>query len=101
MISEHFKHKDDVGFLREKQDYLHIKVWRTAFYVHVFSSILTLMAGFTQFTNYVLKYHKRLHRTIGKIYAFDILVVNFPAGMIMAYYSNGHLKRANLADKNF
>jgi hypothetical protein len=91
MISEHFTLKDDVGFLKQKQDYLHIKVWRTAFYVHVFSSIFTLMAGFTQFSNYVLKYHKGIHRIIGRIYAFDIFFINFPAGMIMAYYANGHL----------
>ncbi|MDI3322584.1 DUF2306 domain-containing protein [Pinibacter soli] len=91
MISEHFTLKDDVGFLKQKRDYLHIKVWRAAFYIHVFSSIFTLMSGFTQFSNYVLQYHKSFHKIIGRIYAFDILFINFPAGMVMAYYANGHL----------
>jgi len=83
--------RPDTGFLRFKQEYLHITVWRVAFYVHVFSSVFTLLAGFTQFSDHILKKHRHLHRLIGRIYAYDILLINFPAGMIMAYYANGHL----------
>jgi len=71
----------DTGFLAVKQDYIHIKVWRTAFYVHVFSSILTLLAGFTQFSSYILKEHRGLHRFMGKLYVFAVLFINFPAGI--------------------
>jgi uncharacterized membrane protein len=82
---------DHVGFLQEKQAYLHLKVWKVAFYTHVFSSILTLLAGFTQFSGEFLKKHRRLHKLFGSIYAWDILVINFPAALIMAFYANGHL----------
>ena len=82
---------DQVGFLAEKQAYVHLKIWKAAFYVHVFSSILTLLAGFTQFSGEFLKKHRRMHRLLGSIYAADILLVNFPAGLIMAIYANGHL----------
>lgn len=91
IITEHFSLQPDVGFLKVKQEYIHNQVWRTAFYIHVFSGILTLFAGFTQFSPYILKEHKQLHRIMGKIYVFDILFVNFPAGMLMAFYANGHL----------
>jgi uncharacterized membrane protein len=90
-IAQHTSLKTDAGFLQFKQDYINIIIWKAAFYTHVFSSLLILCAGFTQFSNYVLKYHKKLHRLIGKIYAYDILLINFPAGMIMAFYANGHL----------
>jgi len=83
--------EDHVGFLREKQAYLHLPVWKTAFYVHVFTSIVTLTAGFTQFSSDMLVRHRRLHRILGRIYAFNILFINFPAGLIMAVYANGHL----------
>ena len=82
---------DHAGFLEQKQDYLHIKVWKSAFYIHVFSSILTLLAGFTQFSSELLRRHRKLHRLFGMIYAADILFINFPAGFIMAIYANGHL----------
>lgn len=82
---------DQAGFLAEKQAYLHLPIWKTAFYVHVFSSVLTLMAGFTQFSTDVLKLRPGLHRLVGRIYVWDILLINFPAGLIMAIYANGHL----------
>ncbi|HWB26590.1 MAG TPA: DUF2306 domain-containing protein [Chitinophagaceae bacterium] len=88
-IIQYLALRDDVGFLRFKQDYLHIRAWKAAFYTHVFTSIFTLLAGFTQFSNDILRRHKKLHRAIGKIYVFAVLLVNFPAGMIMAVYANG------------
>lgn len=91
IITEYYGFDEQVGFLKVKQEYLHITVWKVAFYTHVFSSIFTLLAGFTQFSSYILKHHKKLHRIMGRIYVADILFVNFPAGMIMAWYANGHL----------
>lgn len=83
--------RTDIHFLRYKQDYIDIPWWKAAFYVHVFSSIFALAAGLTQFSDYLLKSYRRIHRLIGKIYVFDILVINFPAGLIMAVYANGLL----------
>lgn len=80
-----------VGFLQVKQDYINIKVWRVAFYVHVFSSIFTLMAGFSQFSSEILRQYRRIHKIIGRIYVLDVLLVNFPSALVMAFYANGHL----------
>ncbi len=91
IIVEHFSLHPDVGFLKVKQEYISNQIWRTAFYIHVFTSILTLLAGFTQFSSYILKEHKNLHRIMGRVYVFSILFINFPAGMIMAFYANGLL----------
>jgi uncharacterized membrane protein len=90
-IAQYASFSSTVGFLQFKQDYLHVGIWKAAFYIHVFSSLLTLCAGFTQFSSFVLKEHKKLHRLLGKIYAYNILFINFPAGMIMAFYANGEL----------
>jgi uncharacterized membrane protein len=77
-----------VGFLREKQAYIHITAWRVAFYIHVFSSILTLLAGFSQFSSDFLKKHLRIHRLIGRIYVWEVLLVIFPSALVMAVYAN-------------
>ena len=79
----------NVGFLQAKQDYIHIRIWMVAFYTHVFFSIFVLVAGFFQFSNYILHHHRRIHRFIGKMYAWNIFLINFPAGFIMAIYANG------------
>jgi uncharacterized membrane protein len=88
-VAEHVTLKPDVGFLQFKQDYIHDQPWRTAFYIHVFSAVLTLLAGFTQFSTYILKEHRSLHRIMGRVYVFNILFINFPTGMLMAFYANG------------
>lgn len=91
VIVPYFALDDHVGFLQVKQAYLPNKVWKFAFYVHVFSSFLTLAAGFTQFSTEFLGKGGRVHRLVGKIYAYDILCVNFPAAFVMAVYANGGL----------
>lgn len=91
MAIEYSSFKTDIHFLEFKQDYIGIPLWRAAFYTHVFSSVLALAAGLTQFSGNVLKRHRRLHRIVGWIYAVDIILINFPAALIMAYYANGLL----------
>jgi hypothetical protein len=91
IIFEYFSFSDQAGFLKYKQDYLHLKVWKVAFYIHVFVSIFTLIAGFTQFSDILLQNYRKLHRFVGKVYVFNILFINFPSALIMAVYANGLL----------
>jgi len=79
----------DVGFLRIKQDYIDIAVWRGAFFVHVYASMWVLLAGFTQFSGWVQRHNPRLHRIMGYIYVVDVLCITGPAGLIMGFYANG------------
>ena len=79
----------DVAFLQLKQQYIHITAWRIAFFVHVFTSMLALLAGFTQFSKKLLKQRPKLHRTLGYIYVVDVLMVTGPAGLLMSFYANG------------
>jgi uncharacterized membrane protein len=81
--------RTDVAFLQLKQMYIHITLWRVAFFTHVFTSMFALVAGFTQFSKTLLKKKPKLHRTMGYIYVVDILFVTGPSGLIMSYYANG------------
>lgn len=79
----------DVAFLLLKQEYIHIDLWRIAFFTHVFTSMFVLVAGFTQFLKPLLKAYPRWHRGLGYLYVIDILFVTGPAGLIMSFYANG------------
>ncbi len=81
ILIDYTSFRNDVGFLRFKAPYVNYPWWKAAFYVHVFTAILALLAGFTQFSNLVLQDHRRFHRLAGRIYAYDILIVNFPGVM--------------------
>ena len=79
----------DVAFLQLKQEYIHITAWRIAFFVHVFSSSLALLAGFTQFSKKLLKQKPKLHRALGYTYVINVLMITGPAGLLMSFYANG------------
>jgi len=81
--------QNDVGFLQLKQSYIHITEWRIAFFVHVFTSLFALLAGFTQFSKRLLKSKPILHRAFGYMYVIDVLMVTGPAGLLMSFYANG------------
>ena len=63
----------DVDFLLTKQNIIHLKHWRYAFNFHILFSIFSLLAGLTQFSQYILTKHKKLHRVMGYIYVIDVL----------------------------
>jgi len=79
----------DVGFLIIKQDYINIKHWRYAFFIHVYTSLFVLIAGATQFSKHLLIKHTRLHRIFGYIYSINILLITGPSALIMSFYANG------------
>jgi Predicted membrane protein (DUF2306) len=81
----------DTAFLQLKQDYIHITEWRIAFYIHVFTSMLVLLAGFTQFSNWFHKKYTRLHKKLGYLYVLNILMITGPASLLMGFYANGGL----------
>jgi Predicted membrane protein (DUF2306) len=81
----------DTAFLQLKQNYLHITEWRIAFYIHVFSSILVLLAGFTQFSQWFRNKYRSLHKKLGYLYVINILMITGPSSLLMGFYANGGL----------
>ena len=81
----------NIQFLAYKQDYIQNSVWKSAFYIHVFSAFLALFAGLTQFSTLFMQRHRKAHRILGHVYVWNILLINFPSALIMAIYANGGL----------
>lgn len=90
---EYFPISTKVGFLRIKQwifreyDGFASQFWFTAFYIHVATSMLVLIAGFTQFFKPFYRY--KIHRNVGKMYVFVVVAISGPTGLIMGYFANG------------
>ena len=81
--------RDDVAFLRIKRSAIKIPLWKIAFYVHVLTSCFTLLAGFTQFSSYLLRKHPLFHKTSGRIYVVVIIFLAAPSGFVMGIFANG------------
>jgi len=87
----YFSFEDHTAFLRIKQWVIDNQVWKAAFYVHVITSCFCLIAGFTQFSNSLLKKHPKIHRWMGVLYVGVILLFSGSSGIIMSFYANGGL----------
>ena len=81
--------RTDAAFLQIKQEYIQITPWLIAFFIHVFTSMFALAAGFTQFSAGILRRNKAIHRAVGKCYVVVVLFISGPASFIMALLANG------------
>ncbi len=74
------------GFLRHKQEAVAGGWYLPAFYTHIFAGAVVLVAGFFQFWKKLRRAFPKIHRFIGYIYAFGILLLAAPGGMVMAFF---------------
>jgi hypothetical protein len=86
---QYIPYNTDVAFLRIKQDYIGAFHYRLSFFVHVYSSLFVLFAGFTQFSDRMLKTKKWLHRLAGRFYVIVVLLLSAPSGFVIGLYANG------------
>jgi uncharacterized membrane protein len=86
---QYFPYSTDTAFLRIKQDEIAMVYYKIAFFIHVYTSMFALLAAFTQFSDYFLKKHPKIHRRAGYLYIITVVFLSGPSGLIMAYHANG------------
>jgi uncharacterized membrane protein len=81
----------DVAFLNIKQEEIRLTYYKLAFFSHVYTSILVISLGLTQFSKTIRSRFSFVHKLSGKVYVILILLVACPSGLVMAYHANGGL----------
>jgi len=82
--------RNDVAFLQIKQtEVSQIPFYYPIFYVHVYSALFVLLAGFFQLSYTLLKKYPLLHRNMGKFYVFTVLFLSAPSGLFIGFFANG------------
>jgi hypothetical protein len=82
----------EVSFLQIKQTEVSgIKAYLPIFYVHVYSAIFVLLAGFTQFNARILTNYPKIHKSLGYLYVSFVLVFASPSGIFIGWFANGGL----------
>jgi len=79
----------DVAFLRIKQQYIDVPFYIEAFYIHVYTSIFAILAGFTQFSDTLKIKQRKLHARMGWLYIVIVLLFAAPSGLYIGIYANG------------
>jgi uncharacterized membrane protein len=80
---------DGQGLLGSKDpDVLSSKIWQAAFYIHIYFGGISLLTGWSQFSQKLRVKRLKLHRILGKIYVVSVLLSSI-AGLYAAIYANG------------
>ncbi|WP_295652384.1 DUF2306 domain-containing protein [uncultured Mucilaginibacter sp.] len=81
--------RTDVAFLRVKEEIADKLYYRVAFFSHVYTGMFILLAGMLQLPAYIRARFPAFHTWCGRVYAYGIILVTGPAGLIMGFYANG------------
>lgn len=82
----------EISFLQIKQTEVSgIKAYLPVFYIHVYSAIFVLLAGFTQFDARILSKYPKVHRGLGYCYVGFVLLLAAPSGIFIGWFANGGL----------
>lgn len=91
ITASYLSFRPNVNFLLVKQDIVNDSIWRPTFYIHVISGMLVILVGPFQFLESFRNKYLSWHKLGGKIYAYSILLLAAPTGLIMAFYAEGGL----------
>jgi hypothetical protein len=82
-----FSHKFD--FIKERSFLFQSNFYNSCFYIHITAGALCIGTALIQFSRYILKKTKTIHRISGKIYVFVVLFLGAPTGLYMSFFAKG------------
>lgn len=89
IVLQYVPARSDVAFLRIKEDAVDGLYYRIAFFAHVYTGMFVLVAGILQIPARIRHRFPAMHRWCGRVYAYSIILITGPAGLVMGYYGNG------------
>ena len=85
----YFSFSGQFDFIRERGLLFQNSLYRAGFYVHIAAGALCIGTALIQFSRYLLKKARAIHRISGKIYVFDVLFMGAPTGLYMSFFAKG------------
>ena len=70
---------------------LNVPVWLDVLYIHIVFACLAMVTGAINFSNRILRKHRKLHRINGYIYIVSIFVVCGTSGFMAPYATGGRI----------
>ena len=85
----YFSFSKDFDFIQERSFLFKSNFYNTCFYIHIAAGALCIGTALIQFSRYILKKSKAIHRFSGKIYVFVVLFLGAPTGLYMSFFAKG------------
>src|SRR6185369_12132726 len=85
----YFSFNKDLSFIQERSFLFQSGFYTACFYTHIFAGSVCIITELIQFSRYILKKSKAIHRFSGKIYVFVVLFMGAPTGLFMSFFAKG------------
>lgn len=85
----YFSFSKNFSFIEERSFLFQRNIYNASFYIHIFAGALCITTALIQFSRYILKKTKAVHRWSGKIYVFVVLFLGAPTGLYMSFFAKG------------
>lgn len=85
----YFSFSGDFSFIRERDFLFKNGFYHACFYIHIFAGAVCIINALIQFSRYILKKSKAIHRWSGRFYVFVVLFLGAPTGLYMAFFAKG------------
>jgi len=85
----YFSFSKDFSFIEERDLLFQNNLYRSCFYIHIFAGAICITTALIQFSRYILKKSKAIHRWSGKLYVFVVLFLGAPTGLYMSFFAKG------------
>jgi hypothetical protein len=85
----YFSFSKDFSFIQERAFLFQSSFYNAVFYIHIFAGALCITTALIQFSRYILKKSKAIHRWSGRIYVFVVLFPGAPTGLYMSFFAKG------------
>lgn len=85
----YFSFSKNFDFIQERDLLFQSSLYQTCFYLHIAAGALCIGTALIQFSRYILKKSKAIHRISGKIYVGVVLFLGAPTGLYMAFFAKG------------
>jgi Predicted membrane protein (DUF2306) len=85
----YFSFSKEFSFIEERSFLFQSNFYNACFYIHILAGALCIGTALIQFSRYILKKSKAIHRISGKIYVFVVLFLGAPTGLYMAFFAKG------------
>jgi hypothetical protein len=85
----YFTFSKDFIFIQERAMLFQNRFYNTCFYIHIFAGAICILTALIQFSRYILKKARGIHRWSGKLYVAVVLFLGAPTGLYMSFFAKG------------
>jgi hypothetical protein len=85
----YFSFSKEFDFIQERALLFQNDLYNIFFYVHIAAGAICIGTALIQFSRYILKKSKAIHRWSGRLYVFVVLFFAAPTGLYMSFFAKG------------